>query len=202
MNKVGTRAAVLMSPGTWLVFVVAAVIVAVVVAGQYDSEKDLLVNLAATFIGVMLGLSLERWVEDRSDEADRRERVRAWITLILKGAEASAIHVKQMLENELKTGIPTYTPDRFIAATLEPVVTKDLLDHPKLVDAHRQVVFELSHLDRKANLLLAILPTSWASQNQQELLERERASTAAIASNAKGLLEALQRECTMLLQRL
>jgi hypothetical protein len=182
-------------PTTFAVLFIGGCMIAVAVENGVAS--DLLVNLAATMVGVFVALLLERAVERRKDEEERQERLASWLSVIEQAAKANLGLVRQMITVELATQhacVPTYRTDRILAAALEHGA-RELVAKPSLVEVHRHAVFELSHLDNKLTVLLMLLHNPGA-------FFAERASTIKIAQNAEAALVALEAKCCQVMASL
>jgi hypothetical protein len=154
-----------------------------------DKLADLLVNLAATVVGVFLALLAERSFERSKDKASKGDRIYEWVTIIRKGAESNLGLVRQMLSIELAApapSSPSYRSDRILSVALEQGA-RDLIEVPGWLDAHRHAVFELEHLDKKLDLLLT---------TPLALFLSERTKAEAIARNAESALLALLDKCS------
>ncbi|MBK9385027.1 MAG: hypothetical protein IPN34_09460 [Planctomycetes bacterium] len=157
---------------------------------------ELLLNLAATVVGVFVALLAERYFERRKNEEERLDRLAAWLEVIERGANANLRLVEQMITKELASSlpmIPSYSSDRILAVVLEQAA-RELVSIPVLLEALRHAAFELSHLDgRIAMLKVHPYPATFML---------ERASTIEIAKSSKAALKDLQAKCHAEITRL
>jgi len=131
---------------------------------------DLLLNFAATLVGVILGIPVALWL-DRKITAQRRREEESYLLGVLRDNLNHNLNLMNQIKRELPNNVVFYHLD------LSPWQTHsgrlDSIKNRELVQVIATTYYELEHLNRKLNIQLEMNYSPFVAVNGYPL-ERKR----------------------------